>query len=70
MKKSKFGYYLLDWATYHNNIEIAQLLIEYALQHQINLEYDKNSKCSKCIEYSKSEIKKTNRLYLTDIFIY
>jgi len=40
-KKNNFGNYPLLWANYKNNITIIQLLIEYALQHQIILEYER-----------------------------
>jgi len=40
-EKVGYGYYPLLEAIYKNNIKIVQLLIEYALQHQIILEYDK-----------------------------
>ena len=40
-EKDKFGNYPLFWAIFNNNIEIVKLLIDYALQHQIILEYDK-----------------------------
>ena len=40
-EKNKYGDYPLLWAIDNNNIEIVQLLIDYALQHQIILEYYK-----------------------------
>jgi len=39
----------------NNNVELVKLLIEYALQHQISLEYDKKYK--KYIDY-RPKIKK------------
>ena len=38
MKKNKYRKYPLSEAIRENNIEIVQLLLEYALQHQIILE--------------------------------
>ena len=40
-EKNKYGYYPLLRAIRDCNIEIIQLLIEYANQHQIILEYEK-----------------------------
>ena len=41
-EKNKDGNYPLTEAISNNNIEIVNLLIEYADQHQINLEYNEN----------------------------
>ena len=40
-EKNEDGYYPLYWAIFKNNIEIVKLLLEYALQHQIILDYEK-----------------------------
>jgi len=41
MKKNKYRKYPLSEAIRENNIEIVQLLLEYANQHQIILEYER-----------------------------